>query len=122
MARTYLVFGDIEGKLDILRVECARCPHKGRYRIASDIFMRTIFTVLIVMTFCTTSQAAERWEGIWAQTRHECADKEGPSSRTLIDLYIIRGGFEISCQACSSSSKALASFRSCVSKPSVNQP
>ena len=50
------------------------------------IFMRTIFTVLIVMTFCTTSQAAERWEGIWAQTRHECADKEGPSSRTLIDL------------------------------------
>src|SRR5262245_29501131 len=48
--------------------------------------MRTIFTVLIVMTFCTTSQAAERWEGIWAQTRHECADKEGPSSRTLIDL------------------------------------
>src|SRR5262249_33599270 len=48
--------------------------------------MRTIFTVLIVMTFCTTSQAAERWEGIWAQTRHECAAKEGPSSRTLIDL------------------------------------
>src|SRR5262245_54317620 len=39
-------------------------------------FMRTIFTVLIVMSFCTTSQAAERWEGIWAQTRHECADKE----------------------------------------------
>jgi hypothetical protein len=22
MARTYLVFGDIEGKLDVLRVEC----------------------------------------------------------------------------------------------------
>jgi len=46
--------------------------------------MRTIFTVLIV-TFCTASHAAERWEGIWAQTRQECADKEGPSSRTLID-------------------------------------
>jgi len=57
-----------------------------RVFLSSDIFMRTIFTVLIVMTFCTTSQAAERWEGIWAQTRHECADKEGPSSRTLIDL------------------------------------
>jgi hypothetical protein len=31
MARTYLVFGDIEGKLDALRVECARCQRKGRY-------------------------------------------------------------------------------------------
>src|SRR5262245_45534197 len=34
----------------------------------------------------------------------------------------LRGGFEISCQACSSSSKAFASFKSRVSKPSVNQP
>jgi|ERR1700737_3532009 hypothetical protein len=33
MARTYLVFGDIEGKLDVLRVECARCQRKGRYRV-----------------------------------------------------------------------------------------
>jgi hypothetical protein len=33
MARTYLVFGDIEGKLDVLRVECARCQHKGRYSV-----------------------------------------------------------------------------------------
>jgi hypothetical protein len=30
-----------------------------------------------------------------------------------------RGGFEIGCQACSSSSSALASFRSSVSNPSV---
>jgi RNase P subunit RPR2 len=33
MARTYLVFGDIEGKLDMLRVECTRCGRKGRYSI-----------------------------------------------------------------------------------------
>jgi hypothetical protein len=33
MARGYLVFGDIEGKLDILRVECTRCPRKGRYSV-----------------------------------------------------------------------------------------
>jgi hypothetical protein len=33
MARTYLVFGDIEGKLDVLRVECARCQRKGRYSV-----------------------------------------------------------------------------------------
>ena len=33
MARTYLVFGDIEGKLDVLRVECTRCGRKGRYHV-----------------------------------------------------------------------------------------
>ena len=34
MARTYLVFGDIEGKLDVLRVECTKCKRKGRYSVA----------------------------------------------------------------------------------------
>jgi hypothetical protein len=33
MARTYLIFGDIEGKLDVLRVECTRCSRKGRYSV-----------------------------------------------------------------------------------------
>jgi hypothetical protein len=37
MARTYLVFGDIEGKLDMLRVECTRCQRKGRYSVAKLI-------------------------------------------------------------------------------------
>jgi MFS family permease len=37
-------------------------------------------------------------------------------------LCSLRGCFEIGCQECSSSSNALASFRSRVSKPSVNQP
>jgi hypothetical protein len=27
--RTYLTFGDIEGKLDVLQVECTKCPRKG---------------------------------------------------------------------------------------------
>ena len=31
MPRTYLIFGDIEGKLDVLRVECTKCDRKGRY-------------------------------------------------------------------------------------------
>jgi hypothetical protein len=35
--RTYLTFGDIEGKLDFLIVECTRCPRKGRYSIAKLI-------------------------------------------------------------------------------------
>ena len=32
--RTYLTFGDIEGKLDVLHVECSKCPRKGRYSVA----------------------------------------------------------------------------------------
>jgi hypothetical protein len=37
MARGYLIFGDIEGKLDVLRVECTRCERKGRYSVAGLI-------------------------------------------------------------------------------------
>ena len=37
MARTYLVFGDIEGKLDVLCVECTKCERKGRYSVAKLI-------------------------------------------------------------------------------------
>jgi hypothetical protein len=33
MARAYLIFGDIEGKLDVLRVECTKCDRKGRYHV-----------------------------------------------------------------------------------------
>jgi hypothetical protein len=36
--------------------------------------------------------AAESFEGIWAQTKKECLDDEGPNSRTLIDLgNVVRG-------------------------------
>ena len=37
MARTYFTFGDIEGKLDVLRVECTKCSRKGRYSVAKLI-------------------------------------------------------------------------------------
>jgi hypothetical protein len=33
MARIYLTFGDIEGKLDVLRIECTKCDRKGRYHV-----------------------------------------------------------------------------------------
>jgi hypothetical protein len=35
--RDHLTFGDIEGKLDMLTVECTRCPRKGRYSVAKLI-------------------------------------------------------------------------------------
>ncbi|HMF20509.1 MAG TPA: hypothetical protein VKG24_00055 [Pseudolabrys sp.] len=31
--RTYLIFGDIEGKLDVLRVESRKCRRKGRCQV-----------------------------------------------------------------------------------------
>jgi len=37
LARTYLIFGYIEGKLDMLRVECTRCPRKDRYSVVKLI-------------------------------------------------------------------------------------
>jgi hypothetical protein len=33
MLRSYLVFGDIEGKHDVLRVECTKCDRKRRYQV-----------------------------------------------------------------------------------------
>jgi hypothetical protein len=33
MPRTYLIFGDIEGKLDVLRVEYTKCDRTGRYHV-----------------------------------------------------------------------------------------
>jgi hypothetical protein len=35
--RTFITFGDIEGKLTILRVECTKCPRTGRYNVAKLI-------------------------------------------------------------------------------------
>jgi hypothetical protein len=31
--RAYLIFGDIEDQLDVLRVECTKCARKGRYSV-----------------------------------------------------------------------------------------
>ena len=35
--RSYLIFADIEGKLDVLRVECTERARKGRYRVSALI-------------------------------------------------------------------------------------
>jgi len=34
-----IIFGDLIGKLDLLRVECPKCGRSGRYRLA-DLLMR----------------------------------------------------------------------------------
>ena len=35
---------------------------------------------------------SERFEGLWAKTKEECLDEEGPNSRTMIDLRNVVGG------------------------------
>jgi hypothetical protein len=37
MARAYVIFGDLDGKLDVLRVECSKCDRAGRYHVAKLI-------------------------------------------------------------------------------------
>jgi hypothetical protein len=37
MSRGYVIFGDIEGKLATLNVECRRCGRAGRYSVAKLI-------------------------------------------------------------------------------------
>jgi hypothetical protein len=32
MPQTYLIFADIEGKFDVLRVECTKCDRKGPHK------------------------------------------------------------------------------------------
>ena len=41
---------------------------------------------VLVLSAQAPLRAAESFEGIWAKTRAECLDEEGPNSRTLIDL------------------------------------
>jgi hypothetical protein len=40
MSRSYNIFGDIEGKLTMLHVECTRCARKGRYNVAKVIALQ----------------------------------------------------------------------------------
>ena len=48
--------------------------------------IRSITAAAILALAAQGALATEPFEGIWAQTKKECRDKEGPNSRTLIDL------------------------------------
>lgn len=57
---------------------------------AVNQFRIPVVTALLMsagLVFTSVSAyAAEPFEGVWAETAEECLDKEGPNSRTLIDL------------------------------------
>jgi hypothetical protein len=43
-------------------------------------------------TSTVQSVGAEQFEGLWAKTKEECLDDEGPNSRTMIDLRNLVSG------------------------------
>ncbi len=48
--------------------------------------IRSLATATILALAAQSAAAAAALEGIWARTAKECRDKEGPNSRTSIDL------------------------------------
>jgi hypothetical protein len=41
MSRTFLTFGDIAGKLHMLRIECTRCACRGQYSVVLSSSLST---------------------------------------------------------------------------------
>jgi len=58
--------------------------------------MRNIITVagimLAIAVVTSAAHAAESFDGLWAQTRKECRNTEGPDSKTHIDMSKPIGG------------------------------
>ena len=59
--------------------------------------MRKILTIALagvvaVLAAQTSSHAAQTFDGLWATSRKDCRDKDGPDSKTFIDLdNVIKG-------------------------------
>jgi hypothetical protein len=52
-----IIFGDLIGKLDLLRVECPKCGRSGRYRLADLI---TRYGRLFAFTADVTANCARK--------------------------------------------------------------
>jgi hypothetical protein len=67
-----------------------------KYPISEPIMRKvltiTLASVLAVLAAQTSSHAAEPFDGLWATSRKDCRDKDGPDSKTFIDLdNVIKG-------------------------------
>jgi hypothetical protein len=56
---------------------------------------KTLFITLAGLVFLaapTSSHAASAFDGLWATSRKDCRDKDGPDSKTLVDFdNVIKG-------------------------------
>lgn len=51
----------------------------------------TLASVVAVLAAQTSSHAAPPFDGLWATSRKDCRNKDGPDSKTFIDLDNIKG-------------------------------
>ena len=69
--RDYLIFGDIEGKLDVLRVECTKCARKGRCQVHK------------LIAKCGRNGNMMKWK---EQLNGDCPRRDAPSLQERCDL------------------------------------
>jgi len=60
--------------------------------IMRKIFTITLAGVVAVLAAQMSSHAAQTFDGLWVTSRKDCRDKDGPDSKTFIDLdNVIKG-------------------------------
>jgi len=65
--------------------------HHSR-QVMRKILTITLASVVALLAAQTSSHAAPPFDGLWATSRKDCRDKDGPDSKTFIDLdNIIKG-------------------------------
>jgi hypothetical protein len=58
-----------------------------------NLRVRGVSGALLILALAQApASASEPFEGVWARTGKECRDREGPTSRTLIDLGNVIAG------------------------------
>ncbi len=61
--------------------------------ISNRVFFLKFFVLVTCLSAMSFSlQAKENFEGVWARSKAECLDKEGPNFRTSIDLHVKNKG------------------------------
>ena len=59
--------------------------HHSR-QVMRKILTITLASVVALLAAQTSSHAAPPFDGLWATSRKDCRDKDGPDSKTFIDL------------------------------------
>jgi hypothetical protein len=73
-----IIFGDLIGKLDVLRVACDKCDRKGRYAVARLIEQRTRYGKVIDWLAEITADCPKKQAGNMSdQWAARCPDLPG---------------------------------------------
>jgi hypothetical protein len=73
-------------------VSGAAMTHHHPRPIMRKILTITLASVVAVLAAQTSAHAAQTFDGLWATSRKDCRGKDGPDSKTFIDLdNVIKG-------------------------------